>query len=266
MYDLNRIKEFSNTKIIGQTIIQYDVLSSTNHKAKKIFDKSLDGIIILSEDQTNCKMRFNKEWLTSYGKDIYMSIILKPLAEDYSVGEFEVISTAAVYKSINHIFSNVDCKIKWPNDIYISDKKVSSINCEIVSMKNKKIGVLIDIAINVNLEYDELDDELKLTATSIKNEIISDADREKLIAFILNYFELYYNELIDEKNIKDAVDVCMNNSLLIGKEIEIKRGNRKTIRKGKALIINEEGNLLIKNHIGDEEILNSGEISVRYIK
>lgn len=262
MYDLNRVKGYLNTKYTGQTIIQYDELNSTVAKAKSIFDKCPNGTVILSENQSKCKIRFGREWSSFPDKNIYLSIILKPELEKYMISKFETIALSAVCESVSYMFNNMECKTKWPNDILVNDKKICSVNCDIINKKNKVEGIIISLGINVNLDGNEIDDELKQIATSIKLETQTEVERELLIAFILNNFETYYDELINFDTIIKAISICINSSILIGKEIEITKPGKKTARKVTVTDIDCDGWLMVINDKGNEEIINSGEISV----
>ena len=83
MYDLNNISSYLNTNIIGKSIIQYDNLNSTFVKAKNIFATCPDGTVVLSEDQSECILRFGNEWVCMPNKNIYLSIILKSVNNNY---------------------------------------------------------------------------------------------------------------------------------------------------------------------------------------
>nr|WP_312576452.1 biotin--[acetyl-CoA-carboxylase] ligase [Sedimentibacter sp.] len=264
MYDLSRIKGCLDTRFIGQTIIQFDDLNSTLIKAKSIFDTCPDGTVVLSESQSKFKIRFGRDWFSYPYENIYLSIILKPTFENYVISKFETIASVSVCESINHMYENIKCKIKWPNDIWINQKKVCSISCNIINKKNRTEGIIISFGINVNLDDEYMDENLKQIATSIKTEIQMEADREKLIAYILNNFETYYDELINFNTIIGAVDIFTNNFMLIGEDIEIVKPGKKTARKVTVTDIDCNGCLMVVDDKGNEEIISSGDISVKY--
>ena len=130
MYELNSISSYLNTNIIGQTIIQYDNLNSTLAKAKNIFATCPDGTVVLSENQSECILRFGNEWVCSPDKNIYLSIILKSVNNNYLLPLTDVVGCSSVLSSIEELY-NLDCRIKWPNDILINDNKISSVKSDI---------------------------------------------------------------------------------------------------------------------------------------
>jgi BirA family biotin operon repressor/biotin-[acetyl-CoA-carboxylase] ligase len=136
MYELNSISSYLNTNIIGQTIIQYDNLNSTLAKAKNIFATCPDGTVVLSENQSECILRFGNEWVCSPDKNIYLSIILKSVNNNYLLPLTDVVGSSSILSSIEELF-NLDCRIKWSNDILINDNKISSVKSDIAASINK---------------------------------------------------------------------------------------------------------------------------------
>lgn len=276
MYDLNKIKDCLTTEYIGQTIIQFDELKSTFAKSKNIFDTCPNGSIVLAEDQHDCKIRFNRKWISKKDKNIYFSIILKPYDESFSISKLESIACACIFLSVKNI-CNTNCQIKWPNDIFINDKKIASIACDEIKSKNKNEGIIITFNINVNDFFAkcvinekngndnmEQNDQIIEIASSIKTEIDQEVDREQLIGCMLNCFEKYVGELLTNNNIDEAVNIINTYSLLNNNEILVGKHKKKSYRKLFALSVDSEGWLLALNEKGNEEIINSGEITVKY--
>lgn len=263
MYNLNIINDYLNTETIGRTIIQYDSLKSTATKAKSIFNTCPEGLIVLSENQSKCTMRMNNEWHCLTHKNIYLSIILKPMVNNLLISKIDAISCAALHKTIVELY-NVECKIKWPNDILINDKKVSSIISNFIG-KNSD-GIIISFGINANMDNEDIDlnEDIKNTSTSLKIESNEDIDRELFIGKLLNNLEVYYNNLIKDNSTKEVIDICTNNSSIINKEIKVMKKGKKTKRNVFVEGIDEEGWLIIANEKGNEEILNPGETTIIY--
>ncbi|HAQ40340.1 MAG TPA: biotin--[acetyl-CoA-carboxylase] ligase [Clostridiales bacterium] len=267
MYDLNRINDCLNTKVIGRTIIQYDSLASTYSKAKNIFGTCPDGAVVLSEDQSKWNIRMGNEWICYPEKNIYLSIIFKPLANNHLISKFDVIGCASLCDALNSLY-DIDCKIKWPNDILIGGSKVSSVSSSLAGKSSSPGGAIISFGINTNMNEEELesDEELKNIATSLMIETSEEIDREELIGEILNNVEKYYSELIHENSALNAVDTCNQNSFIANKAIEVMKKGKKSKRKVYAKSIDPEGWLIVKNEKGNEEILSPGETIITYEK
>lgn len=264
MYDLNAIKGYLDTIYTGHTIIQFDELKSTAAKAKSIFSTCPHGTVVLSEHQLKSTVRLGREWNSYADKNIYLSIILKPQTESYILSKYEAVLSSSVLRAVNSLPDSIECKTKWPNDILLDGKKISSVHCELVKIKNKTEGIIASLFINVNLEENDIHEELKEVASSLKIKTQHEVDRELLIGSILNNFEIYHEEMINNDDINEAIKNCINNAMLIGKNIEINKPGKKTTRKVYVKGMDANGDLVVINDKGNEEIINSGEIILKY--
>lgn len=266
MYDLNSINDYLNTKIIGQTIIQYDDLTSTYAKAKNIFSTCPDGTVVLSENQSKCTIRFGNKWICQEDKNIYLSIILKPIGKNLIISKFDVIGCSSVCEAVAHT-CKVECKIKWPNDIMINDNKISSVSCDFVGKSNEPSGVIISMVINANMETNEIDkinEEIKNSSTSVKIETGTDVHRELIIGHILNNVEKHYDEFMEQGTITSAVSSSIHNSAIVNKTISVMKRGKKTVRKLYAKSIDGQGCLVVADEKENEEILSPGETIIIY--
>ena len=138
MFDLSKINDYLNTKVIGRALIQYGTLSSAYLKSKNIFSTCPDGAVILTENQTKWNVRMGRGWQCYPNKNIYLSITLKPKAMNHLISIYDVIGCSSICSTLKNMY-DVKCKIKWPNDIIINDRKISSVCTNLVT-KNNKIG------------------------------------------------------------------------------------------------------------------------------
>lgn len=266
MYDLNKINDCLNTKDMGRTIIQYDRITSTFLKAKNIMATCPEGAVILAETQEKWSLRMGREWVCIPDENIYLSIILKPLVNNHLTPIYDAIGCVCVCQALNKLY-NLSFKIKWPNDIIINERKISSVSSNIINTNNNS-GVIITIGINVNTNKEELEsnEDIKNIATSLIVELKQEVDREALIGEILNNVEYYYNELIYSKGALQLLNLYNQNSLIFNRTIETMKKGKKTKRKVLAKYINQEGCLVVKNENGIEEILSPGDTLIKYEK
>ena len=259
MYDLNRINDCLNTKIVGRTIIQYESLDSTYSKSRSIFNTCPEGTVVLSENQLKWDVRTGSRWICYPNKNIYLSIIFKPATSNLSISKFDFIGCTSLFEALNSLY-DIDLKIKWPNDILIRGEKVSSISSQFV-VKNTG-GVIISLGINANMNKEELELNGKTphTATSLMVETGGQIDREVLIG------EKYYIQLIYDNSVESAIDIYNRNLIIFGKIIEVTNKGKKSRRKVYAKGIDSEGRLIVKNEKGNDEILIPGETIIKYEK
>ena len=254
------ISTYLNTSYIGRNIIHFDTIDSTNIKAKQLASEGqTEGTIVISEEQTAGRGRLGRQWISPKYKGIWLSIIIRPQIDPIHISKITIIGAAAVFKALNDM--EIPVLVKWPNDIVLKEKKVCGILTEMSAELNKIHHIVMGIGINVNLEKEDIPDDLNTKATSLKIETNREINRKELIAKILNYFEIFYEDFIKNLSIKTSVDICRNNSVFIGKQVKIIQFNNESIAK--AIDLNNEGQLVVEYPDGRQEAIFSGEVSMR---
>lgn len=256
------LEEYLNTDFIGRNIQYFGSIDSTNKRAKEIAFEEKEGTILIAEEQAEGKGRLGRGWISPKGKGIWMSIVLKPKVDPMKVAKITLLGAVAVHKALENM--NIKSQIKWPNDILIGKKKICGILTEMNCELNMINYVVIGIGVNANLDEGHIPIELKDKATSIKISEGKEINRKELLGNILNEFEKFYIPFRDEDDISKVIDICRDNSALIGKEVRVIKGEE--IKIGKALDINHEGQLVVE--FGDNVVENifAGEVSIRGLK
>ncbi len=258
---LEEIEDELETQFMGRKIYYYDSIDSTNDKARDIAFEEKEGTAVISEEQLKGKGRLGRDWISPKGKGIYLSMILKPDMGPAKAGVITLLGAAALHSALKNL--GIEAQIKWPNDILIKDKKIAGILTEMSAELNMINYIVIGIGVNVNLEEKDIDQSIKDKATSIKISQEKSIDRKKLLANIFNEFEKLYIDFVENADTKKAIEICRKNSATIGREVKLIKANK--ARKGKALDINERGELLVEFEDGELENIFSGEVSIRTI-
>jgi BirA family biotin operon repressor/biotin-[acetyl-CoA-carboxylase] ligase len=257
--DYIEISPFLKTDFIGKNYIHLESISSTNDYAKEIASKSENGTIVVSEEQTSGRGRLGRKWVSEKGQGLWMSIILKPeLTPQSSVKLTQVAAVSVVNAIIETI--ELNASIKWPNDIIINGKKICGILTEMNAELDRVNYVIVGIGLNVNMN--KFPDDLKNKATSLFIETGKKIDRKKLTALIINNFEKYYNIFLKE-GFEPIRTLCLKHSVTIGSEVRVISGKNEFY--GKAVDIDNDGNLIVEIGDGSRKAVISGDVSVRGI-
>ena len=133
-------------------LIELDSTESTNNYAMSLIrdNKASNGLAILAKHQTKGKGQRGKSWKDAPGESINCSLILK--YEHYPVEQtFHLVAlTASVLRKVIEATLCHPVQIKWPNDIYINDKKAAGILIESITRGKQCQWVVIGFGINVN--------------------------------------------------------------------------------------------------------------------
>lgn len=149
--NLEKIKS-ANTKYLGKEIIYQEEMESTQDFAKKLAkENGKNGTIVITDNQTKGRGTKGRNWIVSKGKNITMTILLKP---DLKVSKLEGLTlkiAEAIKDSIREIY-NYTLTIKEPNDLLLNGKKICGILTESSSYNDKVNYILIGIGFDVNEE------------------------------------------------------------------------------------------------------------------
>ncbi|MBI3766348.1 MAG: biotin--[acetyl-CoA-carboxylase] ligase [Ignavibacteriales bacterium] len=160
------IRLSTQSKIIGKNIHTFDLLDSTNLKAKSLLQEGEEeGTIVIAEEQTAGRGRMGRSWVSERGKNLTFSVVLKPQISPESIGIVSLYGGLAVAEAIQDQ-SHLHPECKWPNDVLLNGKKCCGILSEAVFKQGSLVGVVMGIGINVNQRV--FTRELRATATSVR--------------------------------------------------------------------------------------------------
>ena len=256
--DFKRMKKDLKTSIIGKEIFYYDSIESTNTKAKEIAMQINEGALVIADEQTAGKGRLGRKWFSPKNKGVYMSVILKPKIDPVNVARLTLLGAAAINLALLDI--GIKSEIKWPNDIVINGKKVAGVLTEMNSELGTINYIVLGMGINVNVNLVQIPKELREKVTSLKIIKGEEVDRRELFIRLVTRMDEFYKEFLQTGEIERAIQICIDNSAVIGKEIVVYKGKDK--RQGRAIDINKKGELLVEFETGLESLF-SGEISIR---
>ena len=167
-------------------IIILESIDSTNNEAKKNLTYKLNKkefIAILAEKQTSGRGRGKNKWVSPKGKNIYLSLGFNSTLKLMELEALSLSVAVVISKKLNEL-TNKKIYIKWPNDLFIEEKKVGGILIESISQKNKTIKVVIGVGINISMSKTE-GEEIDQQWESLEAYLIKDINRNNILGSIL---------------------------------------------------------------------------------
>jgi BirA family biotin operon repressor/biotin-[acetyl-CoA-carboxylase] ligase len=235
------VKKKCHIEILGSTPSTNDYLKSAETKTN----------ICLAEKQTAGKGRLGRAWHSPSGENIYFSYrwqSTKKINELSGLSAVVGLSIIAALESLG--IKNL--KIKWPNDIFLNQKKIAGVLIEAVSD-----AIIIGIGINVNMKDDQ--NKIDQPWTSLLKETNQSYDRNKIIAQLIEKLFEQLNQF-EKTGLNSFLNLWNQYDYLCDQEVQLIIGNKKTV--GTAKGINELGQLLIKTKEGTTAAYSSGELSL----
>lgn len=130
-------------------IIWLDTIDSTNKEILRRSDDLTDFTILAAEYQSEGRGQKGTSWESAKGTNLTFSLLLKPdmiKAENQFI--ISQIAAVGVYEYLKS--KGVDAKIKWPNDIYVDDKKIAGILIENAIEGDSLSESVVGIGLNIN--------------------------------------------------------------------------------------------------------------------
>lgn len=244
-----------DTEYIGTNFIMYDEVNSTNEQllSNEKYDKN--GTVLFAENQFMGRGRLGRQWISEKDMSLTFSILLTEFLNAQDLNLINLGASLAVAKSLENLYQ-FDVNLKWPNDVLISNKKVSGILVETVSKGNEIERAVVGIGINVN--QPNFTGKYLTTPTSIRKEFGKEVKRERLLSEILNEFELVLNAI--NKSPKPVLEAWRSRCSWIGERIKILDGEKEIF--GQFEDVDEKGFLIFRDKSGVRKILN-GDVSLR---
>ncbi|RMF59830.1 MAG: biotin--[acetyl-CoA-carboxylase] ligase, partial [Calditrichaeota bacterium] len=198
-----------------------DKLPSTNLYLYEKGKKLPEWTVVVAEEQTRGKGRQNRNWYSPPGVGLWFSILLRPKLKVSQIGLLNLWIAYSVAQYIESVVQfetgkTFQCGLKWPNDIWVDNRKLCGILLESSFSNNQLQYIVAGIGLNINQTQDDFPAELQNTATSLRIETGIKWNREKLLAGILNFISERYQEIIPHR-LHDIVDWYMEKALFVGK-------------------------------------------------
>ncbi len=251
------LKLLINDSVFSTHIEYLEQATSTNQILMQMADQGApSGLLLIAEQQSAGHGRMQRQWHSPPGENLYFSTMIRPEIIPHKAPQLSLVVAAAIYVSLKKLYPKLDVAVKWPNDIFLSGKKVAGVLCEMQTDMTSVKHVVIGIGINVNsVEFPE---ELKEIATSVAIETGAQSSRCQLLAEIINTLDQLYMEWLSG-GLAPMIPLLNSASMLTGKEVTINLPA--SSYKAKVIGIDAHGFLEVETTDGIKSV-PSGEVSL----
>ncbi|WP_223815778.1 biotin--[acetyl-CoA-carboxylase] ligase [Adhaeribacter rhizoryzae] len=196
-----------NTLFTGKQVIYLPQCDSTNRFAQNLINKNeaTEGTVVITECQTHGQGQRGNTWEAEPGKNITLSLILKPgflaIQQQFNLN----ICIALAVLDVARLYLPPNLKLKWPNDLYYENKKVGGI-----LIQNSLSGQIIQHAvIGIGLNINQL---LFLVPTAISFAQVTGKsfNLNELTEKLLEFIEVRYLQLKEGRTAKLRFEYLQN--------------------------------------------------------
>jgi BirA family biotin operon repressor/biotin-[acetyl-CoA-carboxylase] ligase len=237
---------------LGSPHRHYRRTDSTNERAKELAQGGAPGgLVVTASEQTAGRGRRGHAWFGPPGSSLLYSALLRPFAAE-KAPLLPLAIPVAVCEAAEAV-APVRCQVKWPNDVWIDERKVAGV---LVEARPDEGWAVIGVGLNVAISDEDFPSELRETATSL---LPTEAEgglppagapgvRRALAALnasLGRWIEAGGDEVLSAFRPRDA---------LSGRRISWEGGS------GVAKEVDERGHLVVAKEDGDRVALGAGEV------
>lgn len=188
------IKADLATQMFGRYIHYFNEVTSTQDEARRLAESgAAEGTLVVAEAQLVGRGRRGRHWVSPPQCGIYLSIIFRPDLEPFNIAQIPLVVAIGLCEAVTEI-TNLQPRIKWPNDILVGGEKVAGILVEISAEPERVHYMILGIGINVNTPASMFPEDLQPPATSLAEVAGHRISRRMLLQALLTKLEAIYDE------------------------------------------------------------------------
>ncbi|RDV38226.1 biotin--[acetyl-CoA-carboxylase] ligase [Bradymonadaceae bacterium TMQ3] len=245
-------------------IVVHAEVGSTNDEALTALRQgAAHGSAVVAEQQLAGRGRREdrgerRVWYSPANANVYLSVVLRPKLDPSRVSGITLACGVEIARALRALGAG-DVQLKWPNDLYIGDRKLGGILSEAATGAGGLEGVVVGVGININVPADAFPDDLRGQATSLLRETGRTFDRLRIIqevreAMLRACARLEAGGLKDFAEAFDALDATR------GREVRFEQEG--VAMRGMADGLSSQGGLWVKRDTGERVEVMAGEVVI----
>ena len=244
--DLRRIRSGTSVRHIEL----FEEVESTNDAALHLSaGKHTEyPALVLTARQTAGRGRGSNRWWSAAGALTFSVVVQADPArlEPRNRPQVSLASGLAVCRCLSEHLTDNQPRLKWPNDVYVQDRKICGILAE--TPVGKPDRLVVGIGINVNNSLAGAPPDIRGMATSLFDQVGQPRDPIAVLVSVLNHLELILEWLGTDpaRLAAEWQPFC----LLTGRDVQLKAGEQD--HSGHCLGIAEDGALLLQTAAGNQ--------------
>jgi BirA family biotin operon repressor/biotin-[acetyl-CoA-carboxylase] ligase len=232
------------------SVVYLERCGSTQDAARELAERGVaEGAVVVAEVQEAGRGRLGRSWHSAAG-GVYATVVLRPPLRALRV--LSLAASVAVTRVLELL--GLDAKVKWPNDVQVSGRKVCGVLVEAAAEPGGVAYALVGIGLNVN---NELPPELAGAATTLRELLGRPVPRLPLFLKLLEELDDVYAR-VREGRWGEVLREWRSKSSTLGRIVRVE--TPESAFTGLAVDVREDGALLIRLENGKIKEFYSGDV------
>ena len=251
--DIPALEQALAGKVIGHRVHYHQELGSTMDETRLMAQAgAAEGAVVIAEEQTAGRGRFNRAWISPRGLNLSFSVLLRPTSAQLPY--MNMAATLAVARTVSDI-AGLSPTIKWPNDVRVGGLKISGILIETAIELSEVTHAVVGIGLNVNFDPSK-HQEIADISTSLYRETSRTHNRTAVLQRLLEHFDELYAAV---RQGQSPVPMWEKQLDTLGKSVHL--AWQDTVVEGLAESVDEQGNLILRMTDGSTFTAIAGEVT-----
>jgi BirA family biotin operon repressor/biotin-[acetyl-CoA-carboxylase] ligase len=187
------VRPLLQTAVIGRTFHFATEVDSTNLWAlRRGLEGEAEGAVFVAESQTGGRGRHGSAWFSPPGRNLHVSLLLRPDCHPSAVGELSMLGAQALRQAIEEERSGLDLSVVAPGDLRCGGRKLAGFLCEMLGEPDGVELVVLGMGLLVNVREEELPAAWRGRMSSLREALGREVDRPRLLAAFFSHFETLY--------------------------------------------------------------------------
>ena len=210
----------------------------------------------MAEEQRAGKGRRGRQWVSPSGRNLYMSLLLRPPLLPAEASLIILMTAVALCEALRDVFQ-LQPQIKWPNDVLLAGGKTAGILAEMHAEQECIHFLVLGIGVNLNMTPEMFPEEIKYPATSLQIVLGRPVDRVAFARKLLEYLDKGYDRFLNNGGAlvrAKWLEYCAHIDHVI--DVHTPQG----ILQGRFAGIDEEGALILRTSSDKEKKIRAGDV------
>jgi BirA family biotin operon repressor/biotin-[acetyl-CoA-carboxylase] ligase len=230
---------------LGKPHIHHRITDSTNLRLRELAEAGAQhGTTVTADEQAAGRGRQGRAWFAPPRSALLYSVLLRPLGDRPLLPLSVPLAVAETAESL----APIDCKLKWPNDVWVDGRKLAGILIEgrpAPPGKEEESWAVVGVGLNVAIPPEAFPQELRERSASIGSGATVEAAKQALDERLTHWVDQPAAAVLAGFRERDA---------LRGRDLSWDGG------AGVAAGIDDAGHLLVDTGEAEPVALGAGEV------